>query len=81
MVHSDDAKARAAAKGTASPRIIAKEVSVQPVGSESESKDCASNLDDSMLRKLAVRVSNSSRYSIKSRRLEKAKSERIAYGR
>jgi osmotically-inducible protein OsmY len=49
-VHSDDAKAKAAdvAKGAANPRIIANEISVQPVGSESEAKDVASNLDDAI---------------------------------
>jgi osmotically-inducible protein OsmY len=47
-LHSDQAKAKAAdvAKGAASTRIIANEISVQPVGSESEAKDVASNLDD-----------------------------------
>jgi osmotically-inducible protein OsmY len=47
-LHSDDAKAKAAevARGAAGTRIIANEISVQPVGSESESKDVASNLDD-----------------------------------
>jgi hypothetical protein len=49
-VHSDDAKAKAAdvAKGAANPRIIANEISVQPVGSESEAKDVASDLDDAI---------------------------------
>jgi hyperosmotically inducible protein len=49
-VHSVDAKAKAAdvAKGAANPRIIANEISVQPVGSESEAKDVASNLDDAI---------------------------------
>lgn len=47
-LHSDEAKAKAAevAKGVAGTRIIANEISVQPVGSESEAKDVASNLDD-----------------------------------
>src|SRR6202166_1759826 len=47
-LHSDDAKAKAAevAKSAAGARIIANEISVQPVGSESEAKDVASNLDD-----------------------------------
>ena len=47
-VHSSDAKAKAAdvAKTAANTRIIANEISVQPVGSESEAKDVASNLDD-----------------------------------
>ena len=46
-LHSDDAKAKAAevAKSVANTRIIANEISVQPVGSESEAKDVASNLD------------------------------------
>jgi len=46
-VHSDDAK-RAAGDGTratAGSRIIANEISVQPVGLESEAKDVSSNLD------------------------------------
>ena len=49
-MHSDDAKAKAAdvAKGAANPRIIANEISVQPVGSASEAKDVASNLDDAI---------------------------------
>ena len=47
-VHSSDAKAKAAdiAKTAANTRIIANEISVQPVGSESQAKDVASNLDD-----------------------------------
>lgn len=46
-LHSDDAKAKAAevAKSVANTRIIANEISVRPVGSESEAKDVASNLD------------------------------------
>ena len=49
-VHSDEAKAKAAdvAKAAANTRIIADEISVQPVGSESEAKDVASNLDDAI---------------------------------
>jgi hyperosmotically inducible protein len=49
-VHSDDAKAKAAdvAKGAANPRIIANEISVQPVGSASEAKDVASNVDEAI---------------------------------
>jgi osmotically-inducible protein OsmY len=49
-LHSDDAKAKAAdvAKGAAGPRIIANEVSVQPVGMESQAKDMASDLDDAI---------------------------------
>ena len=47
-VHSSDAKAKAVdvAKAAANTRIIANEISVQPVGSESQAKDVASNLDD-----------------------------------
>jgi hyperosmotically inducible periplasmic protein len=46
-LHSDDAKARAGsvAQSAAGPRIIANEISVQPVGAESESKDEAAALD------------------------------------
>ena len=49
-VHSDEAKAKAGdvAKATANTRIIANEISVQPVGSESQAKDVASNLDDAI---------------------------------
>jgi osmotically-inducible protein OsmY len=47
-VHSEDAKQQAAdvAKANSGNRIVVNEVSVQPVGLESESKDVASNLDD-----------------------------------
>lgn len=47
-LHSDDAKSRAAdvAKSAAGSRVVANEISVQPVGAESEAKDIASNLDD-----------------------------------
>jgi hyperosmotically inducible protein len=47
-VHSDDAKANAAdiAKGAAGSRIVVNEVSVQPVGAESDAKSIASNVDD-----------------------------------
>src|ERR1700745_3844673 len=47
-VHSEEAKARAAevAKSAAGNRQIANEISVQPVGSESQAKAVASNLDD-----------------------------------
>jgi osmotically-inducible protein OsmY len=47
-VHSSDAKIKAAdvAKTSASTRIIANEISIQPVGSESQARDVASNLDD-----------------------------------
>ena len=49
-VHSDEAKTKAVdvAKAAANTRIIANEISVQPVGSESEAKDVASNLDDAI---------------------------------
>src|SRR5580704_13265924 len=49
-LHSDDAKAKAAevARSAAGTRIIANEISVQPVGSESEARDVASNLDDAI---------------------------------
>ena len=48
-VHSDQAKAKAGevAKATANTRIIANEISVQPVGSE-QAKDVNSNLDDAI---------------------------------
>jgi osmotically-inducible protein OsmY len=47
-VRSNEAKARAAevAKTAANTRVVANEISVQPVGSESQAKDVASNLDD-----------------------------------
>jgi hyperosmotically inducible protein len=47
-LHSDDAKAKAAevAKAAANTRIIANEISVQPVGSESQAQAVASNLDE-----------------------------------
>jgi len=47
-VHSDDAKAKAAdvSKGAAGNRIVVNEVSVQPVGAESDAKSIASNVDD-----------------------------------
>jgi hyperosmotically inducible protein len=47
-LHSDDAKNRAGdiAKSAAPERTIANEISVQPVGNESEAKAVASNLDD-----------------------------------
>ncbi len=46
-VHSDDAKQTAAkvAKGAAGDRIIVNEVSVQPVGAESDAKTMASDID------------------------------------
>jgi hyperosmotically inducible protein len=47
-LHSDDAKSKAGdvAKSAAPDRRIANEISVQPVGAESQSKAIASNLDD-----------------------------------
>lgn len=47
-VHSEDAKQRAAdvARQAAGQRIIANEVSVQPVGMESDAKKIESNVDD-----------------------------------
>jgi hyperosmotically inducible periplasmic protein len=47
-VHSEDAKNEAGrvAQAAAGNRIIANEISVQPVGAESQAKDVASNLDD-----------------------------------
>ena len=47
-LHSDEAKSRAGdvAKSAAGTRVIANEISVQPVGAESEAKDAASALDD-----------------------------------
>ena len=49
-VHSEDAKEKAAevAKGVAGARIVVNEVSVQPVGEESEAKSIASNVDDAI---------------------------------
>jgi hyperosmotically inducible protein len=47
-VHSENAKQQAAevAQAAAGSRIIANEISVEPVGSESEAKKIESNLDD-----------------------------------
>lgn len=49
-LHSADAKSKAGdvAKSAANPRIIANEISVQPVGSESDARNIASNLDDAI---------------------------------
>lgn len=49
-VHSDDAKAKAAdvAKGAAGNRTVVNEVSVQPVGAESDAKSIASNVDEAI---------------------------------
>jgi len=48
VVHSDEMKRKASdvASANAGPRLIVNELSVQPVGSESQAKDIASNLDD-----------------------------------
>ncbi len=47
-LHSDDAKSRAAdvAQANAGPRIIANEISVEPVGNEGDARKMESNLDD-----------------------------------
>ncbi len=47
-LHSDEAKSRAGevAKSAAPDRTIANEISVQPVGDESQAKSVQSNLDD-----------------------------------
>jgi hyperosmotically inducible periplasmic protein len=47
-LHSDDAKSRAAdiAQSNAGPRIIANEISVEPVGNEGDARRMESNLDD-----------------------------------
>jgi osmotically-inducible protein OsmY len=49
-VHSDDAKAKAGdvAKSVAGNRIVVNEVSVQPVGAESDAKSIASNMDEAI---------------------------------
>lgn len=49
-LHSANAKDKAAevAKAAANTRIIANEISVQPVGSESDARAVASNLDDAI---------------------------------
>ena len=49
-VHSEDARQEAGqvAKAAAGNRTIANEISVQPVGAESESKEIASDLDTSI---------------------------------
>lgn len=48
VVHSQDAKEKAGdvAKSAAPGRIIANEVSVQPVGAESQARNISSNVDD-----------------------------------
>ena len=47
-VHSDDAKNRAAniAQASAGPRVVANEISVEPVGNEGAARKMESNLDD-----------------------------------
>lgn len=47
-LHSDDAKSRAAdiAQSNAGPRIVANEISVEPVGNEGDARRMESNLDD-----------------------------------
>jgi osmotically-inducible protein OsmY len=49
-LHSDQAKARAAevAQAAANTRIIANEISVQPVGDESAARNAAADLDDAI---------------------------------
>jgi osmotically-inducible protein OsmY len=49
-LHSEDAKRNAGdvAKNAAGPRIVANEISVQPLGAESEAKDIASNRDEAI---------------------------------
>ena len=55
-VHSDDAKRQAGevAKSVAGERIVANEVSIQPVGVESEAKAISSNLDDGIEKNIPV---------------------------
>jgi osmotically-inducible protein OsmY len=50
-LHSENAKqnAESVAKANAGARIVVNEVSVQPVGQESEAKSIASNLDDGIV--------------------------------
>ena len=47
-VHTDDAKNRAAniAQASAGPRVVANEISVEPVGHEGDARKMESNLDD-----------------------------------
>ena len=47
-VHSDSAKTDAGnvARSAAGSRVVANEISIQPVGAESQAKDMASNVDD-----------------------------------
>ena len=64
-LHSDDAKNRAAevAKQAAPDRTIANEISVQPMGDESQAKGVASNLDDG--------IENNYKAALISKRLDK----------
>jgi hyperosmotically inducible protein len=60
-VHSDDAKAKATdvARGAAGNRTVVNEVSVQPVGAETDAKTIASNVDDAIERNYkAALISN-----------------------
>ena len=47
-LHTDDAKSRAGsiAQANAGPRVVANEISVEPVGNEEQSRKMESNLDD-----------------------------------
>jgi hyperosmotically inducible protein len=49
-VHSDDARAKASevARAVAGNRTVVNEISVQPVGAESDAKSIASNVDDAI---------------------------------
>lgn len=64
-LHSDEAKGRAGdiAKQAAPDRTIANEISVQPVGDESQAKAVASNLDDG--------IENNYKAALISKRLDK----------
>ena len=64
-LHSDEAKGRAGdiAKQAAPDRTIANEISVQPVGDESQAKAIASNLDDG--------IENNYKAALISKRLDK----------
>jgi hyperosmotically inducible protein len=64
-LHSNDAKGRAGdiAKQAAPDRTIANEISVQPVGDESQAKAVASNLDDG--------IENNYKAALISKRLDK----------
>jgi hyperosmotically inducible protein len=64
-LHSEDAKSRAGdvAKQAAPERTIANEISVQPVGNESQAKEVQSNLDDG--------IENNYKAALISKRLDK----------